>query len=403
MNHKLEKKLLMVLGPLMLLAPLSVDMYVPFMPELATSFQSSGSLLQMTITLPLLVMGFGQIFWGVVCDKVGRIQALYLNLSLYVLSCLACYYFASINLFIAARVFQAFAVCGGQVMTLSLVRDLTQGHQTQRLFSRLLGISGTAPIVAPYLGALLSDVSGSWRSIFIFLSCYALFCMAILPLLPYQKATEKNLDKKPFSLMALATDLKEILSQQQFRRWIIVPMLVMTGLFLFVAMSTHYLQTHYHVSKQGYALILAVNSLFFLASSFAAAYVNQCLGDKRSIQLGLVGIMLASAMHAGYWVLFGQSMSIFLASVFLCSTCYGIINGAGVRLALEGCAHHIGLATSVLGFLQFAAASIVATFFVQPPIYSPGNFIMVLFTGAFLALVQTHFFSEKIPQRQPQA
>ncbi len=76
---QIDKTLLMILGPLMLLGPLSVDMYVPFMPELAESFKASPSLIQMTITIPLLVMGFGQIFWGVVCDRVGRVQALYAN------------------------------------------------------------------------------------------------------------------------------------------------------------------------------------------------------------------------------------------------------------------------------------------------------------------------------------
>lgn len=396
-TSNIERTLLLTLGPLMLLAPLSVDMYVPFMPNLSEGFHTTPALIQMTITLPMLMMAIGQVFWGVLCDYVGRLKALYTTLTLFILSSISCCFFLKISPFIVARAFQAFAVCGGQVMTLSIVRDLTEGRQTQRLFSRLLGVSGTAPIFAPFLGTLMFDVTGSWRTIFLFLAAYSVICVTMLSFLPHQtlKDAHARHEKPPFSLQTLINDIRSVLSRRNFQCWSPVPMLVMIGLFLFVAMSTHYLQVYQGFSKKGYALVLALNALLFFSTSFVAPHLNTIFGEKRSIQIGLIGIMLAQLAQAVFWALRGQSVVFFVISIFLSSSCYGLINGAAVRLALEGFGSITGLATSLLGFFQFAAASFITSLVVQPPLHSPLGIMLALFFGAMFTLMHVSILSER--------
>jgi DHA1 family bicyclomycin/chloramphenicol resistance-like MFS transporter len=304
-SHALDKKLLMILGPLMLLAPLTVDIYIPFMPGLTNEFQATAAAIQMTITWPLMVMGLGQIFWGVISDKIGRSQALYVNLSLYLLASVGCYYLTSIEAFIATRILQAFAVCGCQVMTLALVRDLTEGEQTQRLFSRLLGISGTAPIFAPYLGTLLSELSGSWRAIFIFLGVYTALAIVQLSQIPasHQVVSQVPSNQRKvdtFNLSSFTKEVARITCEPSFRRWSIVPIFIMIALFIFVAMSTHYLQSHKGFDKHTYALILAVNALFFfsrLICSIADQPVVWCQKNYHS------GLTCDSSYSAGAIIL----------------------------------------------------------------------------------------------------
>lgn len=400
-NHSMEHRLLYILGPLMLLAPLSIDMYVPFMPQLAQEFQASGALVQMTITIPMLMMGFGQIFWGILCDYFGRVPALYTTLGIFIAGSLSCCLFTGITPFIAARIFQAFAVCGAQVMALSIARDLTDGHQTQRLFSRLLGLAGTAPIFAPYLAAVMVGATdGWWRAIFLFLAVYTVFCTILATRLPKKELQEiqQGHHKPAFSLRALFSDLGKIMAQKNFQRWAAIPMLVMTGLFLFVAMSTHYFQTHVGYSPKGYGLILALNALCYFLASFFSGSFHRRMGDQHSIFIGLSGVIVAQFAHAAYWALAGQSAIVFFLSVLLSSICYGLIYGAAVRLSLEGLGKNTGLATSLLGLLQFAAASLVTSVAVVPPLSSPLSFMLPILSIACWALWHTAFLTA--PKRQ---
>ena len=68
MNNRMKCFLIVFLGMLAAMAPLSTDMYLPALPEFSEDFHISTSLAQLTLTMTLIGMAVGQILGGPVSD-----------------------------------------------------------------------------------------------------------------------------------------------------------------------------------------------------------------------------------------------------------------------------------------------------------------------------------------------
>ncbi|HZC76053.1 MAG TPA: MFS transporter, partial [Gaiellaceae bacterium] len=62
----------LVLGSLTAFGPLSIDMYLPGLPEMARSFHASASEAQLTLTACLIGLAVGQLLAGPLSDRLGR-------------------------------------------------------------------------------------------------------------------------------------------------------------------------------------------------------------------------------------------------------------------------------------------------------------------------------------------
>ncbi len=80
MNNRMKCFLIVFLGMLAAMAPLSTDMYLPALPEFSNDFPISASLAQLTLTMTLIGMAVGQILGGPVSDYLGRRNPLLLGM-----------------------------------------------------------------------------------------------------------------------------------------------------------------------------------------------------------------------------------------------------------------------------------------------------------------------------------
>src|SRR4029453_7807888 len=65
-------QLVVVLGALMAIGPLTIDTYLPALPQLSAEMHATDSQAQLTITGLLLGLGFGQLIIGPLSDAFGR-------------------------------------------------------------------------------------------------------------------------------------------------------------------------------------------------------------------------------------------------------------------------------------------------------------------------------------------
>ena len=82
--------MILVLGTLTAIGPLSIDMYLPSLPKLTDDLQTGASLAQLTLTACLLGLSVGQLFVGSISDIYGRRKPLIIALIIYVASSLLC-------------------------------------------------------------------------------------------------------------------------------------------------------------------------------------------------------------------------------------------------------------------------------------------------------------------------
>src|SRR6476661_4744653 len=165
-----------LLAGLSAIGPLTTDMYLPSLPDIARQLDASTAQVQFTISAYLIGFAVGQIFYGPVSDRHGRKPVLLAAIALYCLASLACALSTSIEMLIVARVFQALGGSGGIVLTRAIVRDIYSGAHA----GRELSIIGS--VLALVAGGLLQTGFG-WRVVFLTLVAAGLLGVAIVWLL----------------------------------------------------------------------------------------------------------------------------------------------------------------------------------------------------------------------------
>ena len=156
-----QRRVLPILGLVGGLAPLSIDMYLPALPDMARSLDASDAMLQMTVTAFLVGFALGPLVLGPVSDAVGRRAVMLAAIAVFVVASLLCARARSAEELIAYRILQA--VSGGSAATLSgaVVNDLFEGDRVARAMSILMLIMSVAPMVAPKQGGQLLVASST--------------------------------------------------------------------------------------------------------------------------------------------------------------------------------------------------------------------------------------------------
>ena len=153
------------LGLLAALGPLCIDLYLPALPALARDLQTSTATAQLSLTAGLLGLGAGQLLFGPMSDKFGRVGPLLLSLVLLFIASVGCAMAQTIDQLLLARLFEGLSGAGGAVLSRAIARDMYSGHELTKFFALLMLVNGLAPIGAPVLGGALLTVL-DWRGIF---------------------------------------------------------------------------------------------------------------------------------------------------------------------------------------------------------------------------------------------
>ena len=228
-----------LLALLTAVGPMSVDLYLPSLPELGRVFGASVPQVQLTLSGYLLCFAIGQIVFGPISDHVGRKPVLLAALSLYVAVCLSCMFATSIEMLIALRCLQALGVAGAPVLARAIVRDLYQGVRAGRELARMGSITALAPVVAPSLGGILQSTFG-WRASFLGMAALGLCAIVlVIRLLP---ETMKQPPKHPMSLPSIIRGYGIFLRHRTFRIYLAIVSASYGGLFAWISGSSFVLQ-----------------------------------------------------------------------------------------------------------------------------------------------------------------
>lgn len=95
--------LTLLLGTLSAFGPLSLDMYLPALPQLQASFHTSSAAVQASISACLIGMAVGQLIIGPWSDRVGRRKPLLIGLVVFTLTSAALIFVHNIVVFLVLR------------------------------------------------------------------------------------------------------------------------------------------------------------------------------------------------------------------------------------------------------------------------------------------------------------
>jgi DHA1 family bicyclomycin/chloramphenicol resistance-like MFS transporter len=345
-----------LLALLTAVGPMSVDLYLPSLPELGRVFGASVPQVQLTLSGYLLCFAIGQIVFGPISDHVGRKPVLLAALSLYVAVCLSCMFATSIEMLIALRCLQALGVAGAPVLARAIVRDLYQGVRAGRELARMGSITALAPVVAPSLGGILQSTFG-WRASFLGMAALGLCAIVlVIRLLP---ETMKQAPKHPMSLVSIIRGYGMFLRHRTFRIYLAIVSASYGGLFAWISGSSFVLQDLYGLSPLLFGLVFAAATLGYGLGTLLAARLVVRIGIDRTIVCGGVALAAGGLAMAAAIALGATSPAALAAPMALYLCGLGLAMPQSMAGALMPFPERAGAASSLLGFLQQATASAI--------------------------------------------
>ena len=152
-----------------ILAPFSIDAYIPATVDISKELLASSNSVQLSIAIFLMGFSLGPLIFGPLSDAFGRRKLICLSLIFFSLFSLLCSLSTNIYLLIFFRFFQAVSGSVGTVCGRAAVADLFSGNKLAKNYSILGLILTIAPILAPIIGGWINEYFG-WRYIFVFMA-----------------------------------------------------------------------------------------------------------------------------------------------------------------------------------------------------------------------------------------
>ncbi|HEM8293876.1 MULTISPECIES: Bcr/CflA family multidrug efflux MFS transporter [Providencia] len=346
--------LIPLLGSLVAFGPLSIDMYLPALPQMGTALQATQG--QMQYTLGAFFAGFcvGMLFYGPLSDLLGRRKMLLSGLAIFTVASLLCAQATNANTLIIFRALQAFGSGAAIVMARAIARDVYPANELPKVLSLMTLVTMIAPLLAPLLGGFLL-IHFQWQAIFYLLALVGLVSVStIFLLLPETLVHQRSSE----NLLCVAfKNYTQVLTDREALSIIGTMAFSFAGMFAFISGSPFVYINYFGVSEQHYGLLFGCNILGMI--------VMLLLNVKLLKIYSLTRIL---TMQSGFQLAFGlllllfyqQNLPIIVILVVLFLSMVNAIGTNSLSLLLQHRGKIAGSASALAISIQFALAALAS-------------------------------------------
>lgn len=146
------------------LGALSMNVFLPSLPQMAEYFGAEYGVVQLSVALYLGVNAALQLLIGPLSDRYGRRPVMLVGVAIYCLASLGCLWAPDVITFLVFRMIQA-SVVVGLVLGRAVVRDLYPRDQAASMIGYVTMGMAIVPMVGPVIGGALGQAFG-WKANF---------------------------------------------------------------------------------------------------------------------------------------------------------------------------------------------------------------------------------------------
>lgn len=349
--------MIVVLGVMVALGPLTIDMYLPALPRIAEELGVSSSVAQLTLTGTLLGLALGQLVVGPLSDSLGRRRPLMAGIVLHMLASLACLFAPNIEVLGVARGLQGMGAAAGMVVAIAVVGDLFTDSVAATVMSRLMLVLGVAPVLAPSLGAAVL-LKASWHWVFA-----ALVLIAGALLLVAATALPETLPvahRRPLKVRGIAATYVELLRDARFVVLVLVAALGMSGLFAYISAAPFVLQGRYGLDQQAFALVFGAGAIALIGATQCNVMLLRRYTPQTIVLWALTVASLSGAVFVGIALADIGGLAGFVVPVWVVLAAMGLVIPNAPAVALTRHPDAAGTAAALLGAAQFGLGAAIA-------------------------------------------
>lgn len=365
--------LIILISILSSVAPMGIDTYLPSIPEIAKYFDVNIHKVELSLSIFLIGFAIGQIFGGPISDRYGRRIGSIVGLLGYALFSFLIIFSSSIYELWIYRFLEAFFGGITVVNATAAVRDRFSGQEAAKVFSLIGMVRSLAPLLAPVFGAAIIHFF-PWEGVFVFLTIYALLVAFFI----YKDLPESF----TYSKQNIIESYKLVLTHKKAMKAMLV-LAISFGAFFIIIAKTSYIYIEYFGIKTDYfPLFFGINFIILIAMinvnvKLLKTYEAKNIAKYATLIQFFVGII---------FLLIHKDMSLILTVIILASymSMMAFIFGNCMSLAIEHFSKNAGVASGVIGVLQFGLGAIISSIALN---FDNNGFFVIAFSITFLSLI----------------
>ncbi|MEZ9011857.1 multidrug effflux MFS transporter [Vibrio splendidus] len=329
--------------------PLTIDLYLPALPQMVEVFNTDRSMVNLTLSSYFVTYAIGLLFWGPLSEKFGRKPILLIGLAGYMVASILCAMTNSIEQLIGARVFQAFAGSAITVIATAIVKDLYDGREREKIMATIMSLVIIAPMVAPVFGAFLLKIA-SWRMMFVTLAIFGAFASVLACC--YRETLE---NKYQGSIFRSWGRMGVVMKNRSFVKLLVIFSIIPMALMGFLAAGSYIYIDHFGLTEQQFSYAFAFNAL--CASFGPTIYMK--LSYRMPVQKVISGCFALLALAGIFTLTIGDLSPWFFMFIAAPATLMSIIMRVpGTNLMLNQQDHDTGSAVALIQFFSMICGSL---------------------------------------------
>ncbi len=286
--------LVIILAVLSSVAPIAVDTYIPSIPKIAQDFKVSIEQIELTLSIFLIGFSIGQIFGGILSDRIGRKKSSLIGL--------IGFSFFSFLIIFSSFVYELWiyrfceAFFGGLVVVNSnaIVRDMFHGKEAAKIFSLIGTVRSLAPLIAPAIGSFIIHFY-SWKAVFVFLGVYALLVAFFI-----QKDLKETFT---YTKQNILESYKIVFKNTMALKAMLVLAVCFSGFFILIAKSSFIYIEYFNISTDYFPFFFGLNFLILIIMIRVNVYLLNSFSQleliKYSILIQIIAGILLMALSNG--------------------------------------------------------------------------------------------------------
>lgn len=333
-----------------------MQILLPALPVIKQTFEVSTEVAQLTLSLSMLSIALGTLFYGPLSDKYGRKPVMLLGLSITLIGSIFCFLANTIELLILGRFIQAFGAAVGLVLARAIVRDVYGAQEAARVIATLVMVMVVVPMFSPLLGGELM-VWLSWEYVFVLIAIASVLMFFLL----FQNLPETLKEPVAFTgVAAMIGNYVLLFRSRAFCGYAFCVTFVSVVFFSFIAAAPEIMITVLKRPPTEYGYYFVMIPMGFMAGNYYARYFGRSMELNRMISIGVSigigGISLAITLQL---IGFHQPIALF-APIALAVLGNGIVLPNAQAAAINEFPRFAGSASGLTGFLQMFISGIAA-------------------------------------------
>ncbi len=340
--------LIVFLSPLLnFLSGISIDIYSPSMPSIATYFNATVMATKNTISITLLGWTIGAILFGILIDSFGRKRVLIFGLLFYVIASLFAPWCHSIHQLMLVRFIQGFMVSTISIGSRALIIDRISGRRYAiAILYTSIGY-GLGPVIGPFIGGILQHYFG-WQSNFFALAILSATLLLMLVLFIKESLPQKQ-SLRPRHVIARCVS---ILGHKKFMAGVVISGLLQIQLMLYPTLGPFIVENILHRSALVYGNTALVVGGGYLIGTLINRLLLKYILPKQVCYFGCVVLLAGLALSYLFTAVWTMNLvTIMLPIVLICASAgliYANVIGTSLRLFVNSAGIAMAIQASLL-------------------------------------------------------